>query len=348
MANDMEQEFNVNQYWLERGHGYMQEKRTPPQFHRLQEQFLLDVLQRSAVPMQRLLEIGCGFGRITRRLAETWPTAEIVAVDLSPDQLANARRHCAGNPNVRFEPYDFYSGRPFPGRDYSTAIAIEVFLHHPPEAVTMLFRRLAALAGYIVNIDWSEDWPWPTPEHVWVHDFAELYRRVGLKCATFNLPEKIEGKQQKLFIAARELSPALLTIERQLRESTSPAALDSRSADEWAAQLQQAATELLELIPAGTDFILVDDGQWGTLRAFAQHRVFPFLERGGHYWGPPADDQTAIQELERMQQDGAQHIVFAWCSFWWLEHYAGFRRYLDQCGRRILANERVIVFRLTQ
>jgi len=92
----MADEFNVNEYWLERGRKYIDEQHTPPEFHRLQEQFLLDVLQRSGLPMRRVLEIGCGFGRITRLLAETWPDASITALDLSPEQLANARRHCDG------------------------------------------------------------------------------------------------------------------------------------------------------------------------------------------------------------------------------------------------------------
>src|ERR1051325_4767295 len=206
----MKSEFNVNDYWRQRGQGYMQEKRTPPEFHRLQEQFLLDILRRSAVPMGRVLEIGCGFGRITRLLAEAWPGAEIMALDLSADQLANARRYCAGHSRVHFEPYDFYSEAPFPGTDYDVVIAIEVFLHHPPDVVVGLFRKLAAISSHLVNIDWSEDWPWPTPEHVWVHDFVKLYHEADLACATFALPEKVEEKQQKLFIGGRELSPVLL------------------------------------------------------------------------------------------------------------------------------------------
>ena len=50
-------EFNVNAYWLERGRNYMEEKRTPAEFHRLQERFLLEVLKATALPMQKILEI---------------------------------------------------------------------------------------------------------------------------------------------------------------------------------------------------------------------------------------------------------------------------------------------------
>src|SRR6266536_3752138 len=118
-------EFNVNQYWLERGRNYMQEKRTPAEFHRLQERFLLEILRGSALPMGRVLELGCGFGRITRLLAQTWPNAGITALDLSPEQLANARLYCSDCPTVSFGQYDFYSGQPLPGGDYDAVVAIE-------------------------------------------------------------------------------------------------------------------------------------------------------------------------------------------------------------------------------
>src|SRR5688500_15215403 len=142
----MAEEFNVNAYWLKRGRGYIAERRTPPEFHRLQEQFLLYILRHSGIPMRRVLEIGCGFGRITKLLAEEWPDSVITALDLSPDLLANARRYCGEDPRVRFEQYDFYSGRPLPGSDYDAVIAIEVFLHHPPEFLVGLFHRLASAA----------------------------------------------------------------------------------------------------------------------------------------------------------------------------------------------------------
>lgn len=336
-------EFNVNEYWLERGRAYIDEQRTPPEFHRLQERFLLDVLQHSGLPMQRVLEMGCGFGRITRLLADTWPDADLTALDLSPEQLANARRYCGARP-IRFEQYDFYSGQPLPGGGYDTILAIEVFLHHPPTVVVGLFKKLADAGRHIVNIDWSEDWPLPTPEHVWVHDFTRLYAEAGLKSAAFPLPATIEGKQQKLFIAARALPETVTRLERERRtEYASPV---QRIGADWTARLHLATTELLGLIPSGASFILVDEAQWGNVRALSRYRVIPFLEKDGVYWGPPGDDRAAWQELERLRAAGASHIAFAWTSFWWLQHYAEFHRRLRDAFPCLLANERLVVFKL--
>lgn len=343
----MKTDFNVNDYWLERGRTYMQETRTPESFHRLQERFLLDVLLQGNVPMHRVLEIGCGFGRITKLLAQTWPDAEITALDLSPEQLANAQRYCDGNPRIHFQQYDFYSGAPLPGGGYDSVVAIEVFLHHPPEFVAALFKRLAGAAQQIVSIDWSEDWSSPLPEHVWLHDYPKLFAEAGLQAATFALPAKVDGKQQKLFVAARNPSPELLTVEKhfreQLRDGPPPRAA---KADDWTRKLQLATAELLGIVPPGTNLILVDDAQWGNVRALGSFGVFPFLERDGTWWGPPADDEIAWQELERLRQEGASHIVFAWPSFWWFEHYAGFTKVLRETYPTVLENERLVILQL--
>lgn len=342
-------EFNVNEYWLKRGRTYEQENRTPPEFHRLQERFLLDVLRRSGIPMRRVLEIGCGFGRITKLLAETWPDAAITALDLSPEQLANARRYCGENFRVRFDQYDFYSGTPLPGGDYDVVVAVEVFLHHPPEFVVQLFERLLGGARHLVNIDWSEEWLGPLPEHVWVHDYAKLFAKAGLKCATFALPEKVDGKQQKLFVAARELTGEVCQLEQQWRKQIRAAAAPaSQSAVDWARQLGLATSELLGVIPAGGSFILVDDNQWGNVRDLSGYAVIPFLEKDGQYWGPPANDETAIRELERLHKGGAGYIAFAWPSFWWMDHYENFARYLRMLFPCALENERLIIFHLKQ
>ena len=84
----------------------------PVSFHLRQEQVLLDILKQGKIPMRRVLELGCGYGRIARLLAEAHPNTEITALDLSPEQLANARQYCADYPKVRFEEFDLFPGNP--------------------------------------------------------------------------------------------------------------------------------------------------------------------------------------------------------------------------------------------
>jgi hypothetical protein len=109
-------------------------------------------------------------------------------------------------------------------------------------------------------------------------------------------------------------------------------------------RLREAREELVRLIPIDTPFILVDDEQ---LRSELSHRrAHPFLERDGQYWGPPADDETAIRECERLRQSGARFLAFAWPSFWWLEHYSGFAKNLRTQFRCVQEDERVVVFDL--
>ena len=113
----------------------------------------------------------------------------------------------------------------------------------------------------------------------------------------------------------------------------------------WTERLRIATQEVEALIPAGDTFILVDQNEWGGEAVAGRHAI-PFLERDGQYWGPPLDDETAIRELERLRQAGANFIVFGWPAFWWLYHYAELNRYLHSEFRCVLKNSRLVVFGL--
>jgi hypothetical protein len=111
----------------------------------------------------------------------------------------------------------------------------------------------------------------------------------------------------------------------------------------WSRQVRQARKTLTSTIPQGEFFILVDEA---TLEpeAFAGWRTVPFLERDGQYWGPPPDDRTAIQELERLRRSGAKFIVFAWPTFWWFDHYTDFYHYITANYACSMENDRLVVF----
>ncbi|MFW2382163.1 MAG: hypothetical protein ACN4GZ_10420, partial [Acidimicrobiales bacterium] len=74
--------------------------------------------------------------------------------------------------------------------------------------------------------------------------------------------------------------------------------------------------------------------------------VVPFLERDGIWWGPPADSSQALEELDRMQADGATTIVFSSGSWWWLDTYDDFDRLLRDTFPLLASTDRIKAFDL--
>ena len=113
----------------------------------------------------------------------------------------------------------------------------------------------------------------------------------------------------------------------------------------WCDRVNKAVSEMTKVVAPGDAFILVDQDQWTTERLRGRLPI-PFLERDGKYWGDPADDGTAICEMERIREAGAKFIVFGWPAFWWFNHYLGFDLYLRSQFRCALKTNRVVVFDL--
>lgn len=118
------------------------------------------------------------------------------------------------------------------------------------------------------------------------------------------------------------------------------------TAAEAADRLRRMAHELSELVPAAEPFILVDLEAFRTLVA-AGSRAIPFMERGGEYWGMPADDEAAIHEVERQRAAGVRLIVFLWSAFWCLDDYPAFAAYLRSRFPCVLHSEDLVAFDLT-
>ena len=74
-------------------------------------------------------------------------------------------------------------------------------------------------------------------------------------------------------------------------------------------------------------------------------RALPFLEVNGEYGGAPADDATAIRELERLRAAGATVRCVRLDGLLVAGLLRGFRRnMLAARYRPVLENERLIVF----
>ena len=102
----------------------------------------------------------------------------------------------------------------------------------------------------------------------------------------------------------------------------------------------------LSVLSGGQPFILVDMQQWAYTDIVNGLQNIPFTENAGQYWGPPADDDAAIQELERLRATGAGSIVFAWHAFWWFDYYPRFYQHLSTKYSRTAAGDHLVAFDL--
>ncbi|HEX5589757.1 MAG TPA: methyltransferase domain-containing protein, partial [Candidatus Limnocylindrales bacterium] len=104
----------------------------------------LEVLDR--LPLrgdERVLDAGCGSGRVTEALAERLPRGRVVALDASPAMLDEARRRLARfGDRIEFVHADL--GRPIPILDPVDAILSTATFHWVPDH-DALFRNLAAV-----------------------------------------------------------------------------------------------------------------------------------------------------------------------------------------------------------
>jgi SAM-dependent methyltransferase len=88
---------------------------------------------------ERLVEIGCGVGRLTRVLASR--AAHVDALDLSAEMLARARQHNPELENVSWIEGDGASLQPIADASADGVVSHVVFQHIPDPAVTLGYVR---------------------------------------------------------------------------------------------------------------------------------------------------------------------------------------------------------------
>jgi len=113
----------------------------------------------------------------------------------------------------------------------------------------------------------------------------------------------------------------------------------------WKNKAIRVTGDVESFVPEESTFILIDEGNFGQ-QGFTQRKPIVFLERDGQYWGPPADDAEAIQEIETLRQQGATFLVVLWPAYWWLEYYKEWNQYIRTRFHCIEQNERIMVFDL--
>ncbi len=100
---------------------------------------MINICQGREPSAMRIIEIGCGAGRITRALAKRF--GEVYAVDVSGEMVAQARQACAGLPNARIFQNNGMDLSILPDIGYDFAFSTIVFQHIPSREIIVNYVR---------------------------------------------------------------------------------------------------------------------------------------------------------------------------------------------------------------
>lgn len=122
-----------------------------------------------------------------------------------------------------------------------------------------------------------------------------------------------------------------------------PVDIEAWRANSWWCKLSRLLAEIDAFVSPSQPFVLVDGGSFG-LEADPGRNVIAFPSRNGHYWGPPANDDGAIAELQRRVDEGITAVVVAWPAFWYFDYFKNLRDYIEANFRKVIDDECLIAF----
>lgn len=163
---------------------------------------------------ERILDVGCGDGKITAAIAERVPSGSVLGVDPSREMIAFASSHFgpSGHGNLRFDVADV---RKFPYRDEFDLVVSFNALHWVPQQAAALNSIHAAmkpgarallrfvgegprkcLEDVIEEVRKEEKWTgyFPGFQKPYFHPLADDYRALAEKCGFQVVHVRVEDK----------------------------------------------------------------------------------------------------------------------------------------------------------
>jgi arsenite methyltransferase len=178
-TQNLREEFNR---WAEAGRGEGMEQDHLP--------ITLPVLEKMRlVPTDNVLDVGCGAGWLSRRIAEKLPEGRVVGMDVSDQMVRVARRTSAEYHNVLYVAGEV-GEIPWEANFFTQAISVESAYYWPDPAagVKEIFRVLRPGGKFWMLINYYRDnldcHQWGALLAVKTHllpagEWAELFRAVG-------------------------------------------------------------------------------------------------------------------------------------------------------------------------
>ncbi len=155
-------------------------------------------------------------------------------------------------------------------------------------------------------------------EDVFVHHFGE---------ASF-------GK----LVSSGEYQVILQANQRSFREKWGEewAPYGRRPSEAYDALVQDVVDAVQRYIPPHEPALMVSRGD-ERLVALDGHRLWHFPSGADGVWAGhyPANSSVAVRLLQKARRKGARYLVIPSTGAWWLDHYAGLRRHLDETAALI-------------
>lgn len=221
--------YNPKDYWIEQGKVYKNNFRYNNKFE-LQERMLIEYLTSNIFTSNSegrlielsVLEVGCGFGRITRLLLESFGKSIVkyLAVDMSPDQIRNAKQyvedlHLEGGAGTVVDENDGRKGERLEfvvsdiqslntadvaNHRYDLVLACEVLLHVLPSEIQQVVYQLTDMSSnHVINVDWYEnEVPKKIAPHNFIHQYEQIYANIPTVKQVRRIPILKKGVLSKL------------------------------------------------------------------------------------------------------------------------------------------------------
>jgi hypothetical protein len=143
---------------------------------------------------------------------------------------------------------------------------------------------------------------------------------------------------------------------RRMQESHRPSTSEPDQANEGDAVLATAEdpsvaevrARATEVIPAEATVLVAGKGDDALLRLDGRRAWhFPMTADGRYLGYHPSGDTAAIAQLEALRARGADHLMLPATTLWWLDHYQGLRRHLEDRYTPLLKDEHCAIYRLS-
>lgn len=170
--------YDNEQFWIAFGENYYDKYKNKKDWVKQQESLLLPELKK--LDFNSILEFGCGFGRLTKILAENFNLTKYDAFDISKGQIDNAKKYCSGH-KINFSVgsiADFQSDF-----TYDLVLGPEILLHIEPKDIEFVIQKMSRFASkYFIQTGspYNPHQKIHKATHTFYHDYESIYQRVGL------------------------------------------------------------------------------------------------------------------------------------------------------------------------